>query len=146
MPTIGGGLPLRNIPTVFLNLNLMTQPNQTDGYSVADHVRAIQTHCGFRLDYVLANKGTGISEDVLERYRSEAAQPVEPEWVVTDESQFVLFAHTPQQLTMIEGAIVVEDNLANERLETDERSGELKIMVRHDPTRLSAAVLQLLQD
>jgi phosphomannomutase/phosphoglucomutase len=126
--------------------NLMTQPNQTDGYSVADHVRAIQTHCGFRLDYVLANKGTGISEDVLERYRGEAAQPVEPEWVVTDESQVVLFAHTPQQLTMIEGAIVVEDNLANERLETDERSGERKVMVRHDPARLSAAILQLLQD
>jgi len=126
--------------------NLMTQPNQTDGYSVADHVQAIQTHCGFRLDYVLANKGNGISEDVLERYRSETARLVEPEWVVTDESQVVLFAHTPQQLTMIEGAIVVEDNLANERLETDERSGERKIMVRHDPARLSAAILQLLQD
>ena len=41
--------------------NLMTQPNQTQGYSVADHVRAIQAHCGFRLDYVLANQGNGIS-------------------------------------------------------------------------------------
>jgi phosphomannomutase/phosphoglucomutase len=126
--------------------NLMTQPNQTQGYSVADHVRSIQTHCGFRLDYVLANKGNGISEAVLERYRSEAAQPVEPEWVVTDESQVVLFASTPQQVTMIEGAILVEHNLANERLEADERSGERKIMVRHDPARLSTAILGLLQD
>ena len=126
--------------------NLMTQPNRTEGYSVADYVRAIQTHCGFRLDYVLANKGNGISEAVLERYRSEAAQPVEPEWVVTDESQVVIFASTPQQVTMIEGAILVEDNLADERLEADERSGERKIMVRHDPARLSAAILGLLQD
>ncbi len=126
--------------------NLMTQPNQTDGYSVADHVRAIQSHCGFRLDYVLANKGNGISEAVLERYRSAAAQPVESEWVVTDESQVVIFAGTPQQVTMVEGAILIEDNLANEHLEADERSGELKLMVRHDPTRLSAAILTLLQD
>ncbi len=126
--------------------NLMTQPNQTDGYSVADHVRAIQSHCGFRLDYVLANKGNGISEAVLERYRSAAAQPVESEWVVTDESQVVIFADTPQQVTMVEGAILVEDNLANEHLEADERSGELKLMVRHDPARLSAAILTLLQD
>ncbi len=126
--------------------NLMTQPNQTQGYSVADHVRAIQAHCGFRLDYVLANQGNGISEAVLERYRSEAAHPVEPEWVVTDDSQVVLFASTPQQVTMIEGAILVEHNLANERLEEDERSGERKIMVRHDPARLSEAILTLLQD
>jgi len=126
--------------------NLMTQPNQTQGYSVADHVRAIQTHCGFRLDYVLANKGNGISEAVLERYRSEAAQPVEPEWVVTDESQVVLFASTPQQVTMIEGAILAEHNLADERLEADERNGEPKIMVRHDPAHLLAAILTLLQD
>jgi phosphomannomutase/phosphoglucomutase len=125
--------------------NLMTQPNQTQGHSVADHVRAIQTHCGFRVDYVLANKGDGISEAVLERYRSEAAQPVEPEWVVTDESQVVLFASTPQQVTMIEGAILVEDSLATEHLEAHETTGELHIMVRHDPARLSAAILSLLQ-
>jgi phosphomannomutase/phosphoglucomutase len=134
-----------NVRKIFV-CNLMTQPNQTESYSVADHVRAIQTHCGFRLDYVLTNRGNGISEPVLERYRSEAAQLVEPQWVVTDESHVVIFESTPQQVTMIEGAILVEDNLADERLEADERSGERKIMVRHNPARLSAAILSLLQD
>jgi phosphomannomutase/phosphoglucomutase len=126
--------------------NLMTEPNQTEGYSVADHVRAIQTHCGFRLDYVVANKGDGISEDVLERYRTQAAQLVGPERVVTGDSQAVLFAHTPQELTMVEGAILVETNLADERLEADVHTGERKLMVRHNPTRLSAAILNLLQN
>jgi phosphomannomutase/phosphoglucomutase len=126
--------------------NLMTQPNLTDDYSLADHVRAIQTHCGFRLDYVLAHKGDGISEAVLERYHSVDAQLVQPEWVVTDESQVVLFEHTPQQMTMVEGAILVEDHLIDERLEEDEVSGERKVMVRHDPARLSAAILRLLED
>ncbi len=126
--------------------NLMSQSNQTAGYSVADHVRAIQTHCGFRLDYVLAHRGDGIRPEVLERYFSEAARPVEPERVVTDDSQVVLFDGTPQQVVMVEGTILVEDNLAQERLEADERTGERKVMVRHDPQRLSAAILALLQD
>ena len=126
--------------------NLMTEPNQTQGYSVADHVRAIQTHCGFRLDYVVANKGVEISEAVLERYRSDQAQLVEPEWVVTGDSQVVLFAHTPQEVITVEGAILVEHNLANERLEADENTGERKVMVRHDPARLSTAILDLLQN
>jgi len=126
--------------------NLMTQPNQTEGYSVADHVRAIQTHCGFRLDYVLAHRGDGIRPEVLERYLNQAAQPVEPERVVSDDSQVVLFDGTPQQITMVEGAILLQDNLAEERLEADEHTGERKIMVRHDPQRLSAAILALLED
>jgi phosphomannomutase/phosphoglucomutase len=127
-------------------MNLMTQPYQTEGYSVADHVHAIQTHCGFRLDYVLAHRGDGISEAVLERYQSEDQRLVEPGWVIADESQVVLFEHTPQQMTMIEGAILVEDHLIDERLEEDPISGERKVMVRHDPARLSAAILRLLED
>jgi phosphomannomutase/phosphoglucomutase len=126
--------------------NLMTQPNQTEGYSVGDHVHAIQTHCGFRLDYVLAHRGDGISQAVLERYHSEAQQLVEPGWVLADESRVVLFEHTPQQMTMIEGAILAEDHLVDEWLEEDEVTGERKVMVRHDPARLSAAILRLLED
>ena len=37
-------------------------------------------------------------------------------------------------------------DLADERLEADDRTGERKIMVRHDPARLSVAILNLLQD
>jgi uncharacterized cofD-like protein len=104
--------------------NLMTQPHQTDGYSVADHVRAIQTHCGFRLDYVLVHKGDGISAAVLERYQSKDQQLVEPGLVLADQSQVVLFEDTPQQVTMLEGAILIEDHLIDERLEEDLESGE----------------------
>ncbi len=65
----------------------MTQPNQTEGYSIADHVRVIQKHCGFRLDYVLAHHGNVISSEVLERYRSTAADLVAPQLVANDDSQ-----------------------------------------------------------
>lgn len=126
--------------------NLMTVPHQTDGYSVADHVRAIQTHCGFRLDYVLSHRGDGISAPVLQRYQDEAQQPVRPGWVVNDGSSVVLFEGTPQQVTMIEGAILVEDHLVGESWEEDLDSGERKVMVRHAPDLLSTSILRLLQD
>ncbi len=126
--------------------NLMTQPNQTDRFSVADHVREIQTHCGFRLDYVLAHRGDGISAPVLKRYQGQAQQLVHTGWVEPDASQVVLFEDTPQQVTMVEGAILVEDHLVSEWLEEDLDSGEPKVMVRHDPARLSTSILRLLED
>jgi uncharacterized cofD-like protein len=48
--------------------NLMTQPGETDGYTLADHLRAIHDHVGANLfDYVLVNKKSLSS-------RTEAAQ------------------------------------------------------------------------
>jgi phosphomannomutase/phosphoglucomutase len=47
---------------------------------------------------------------------------------------------------MLEGAILVEDHLIDERLEEDPDTGERKVMIRHDPARLSASILRLLED
>jgi uncharacterized cofD-like protein len=58
--------------------NLMTQPGETEGYSVAAHVRAIYEHTRKGLfDWVVLNR-TSISPRVLRRYRAEGAEPVEP--------------------------------------------------------------------
>ncbi len=57
--------------------NLMTQPGETQGYSVADHVRAIYRHTGRRLfDWAVINHQP-VSEAVARRYRAEGAEPVE---------------------------------------------------------------------
>jgi uncharacterized cofD-like protein len=57
--------------------NLMTQPGETEGYSVAAHVRAIYEHTRKGLfDWVVLNR-TSISPRVLRRYRAEGAEPVE---------------------------------------------------------------------
>ncbi|HJY87601.1 MAG TPA: YvcK family protein [Candidatus Acidoferrales bacterium] len=56
--------------------NLMTQPGETQGYSVADHVRAIHQHTHRRLiDWVIVNRQP-ISPAVARRYRAEGAEPV----------------------------------------------------------------------
>jgi len=56
--------------------NLMTQPGETTGYSLSDHVRAIYEHTGPGLfDWVVVNRRP-ISPRLLRRYRAEGAEPV----------------------------------------------------------------------
>jgi uncharacterized cofD-like protein len=56
--------------------NLMTQPGETEGYSLADHVRAIYKHTQRKVfDWVVANNQP-ISPEVARRYHSRGAEPV----------------------------------------------------------------------
>ncbi|HTR46510.1 MAG TPA: gluconeogenesis factor YvcK family protein [Verrucomicrobiae bacterium] len=58
--------------------NLMTQPGETQHYSVADHVRAIYDHTRERLfDFAVINR-TAVSPRLLRRYRKQGAEPVDP--------------------------------------------------------------------
>ena len=57
--------------------NLMTQPGETDGYSVADHVRAIYAHTQDGLfDWVVLNRKP-VTPGAFHRYRAKGAEPVE---------------------------------------------------------------------
>ncbi|WNQ11019.1 YvcK family protein [Paenibacillus aurantius] len=56
--------------------NVMTQPGETDNYSVGDHLKAIQEHVGHPLfDYVIVNNGE-IPIGVQQRYAEEGAKAV----------------------------------------------------------------------
>ena len=56
--------------------NLMTQPGETEGYSLADHVRAIYKHTRRKLfDWVVASN-QNVSDEVARRYSSHGAEPV----------------------------------------------------------------------
>jgi uncharacterized cofD-like protein len=57
--------------------NIMTQPGETQGFTLEDHLQAIIDHCGGGLiDVVLANSHSRISEDVLARYMEDKSQIV----------------------------------------------------------------------
>ena len=57
--------------------NVMTQPGETDNYSVRDHLDAIYRHIGHHLfDYVIVNNGE-IPEEVEQRYAAKGAKPVQ---------------------------------------------------------------------
>ena len=56
--------------------NVMTQEGETEGYSAADHIRALFTHANAQLfDYCLINS-LPIPEDVCRRYAEEGAAPI----------------------------------------------------------------------
>jgi len=58
--------------------NLMTQPGETEHYSVADHVRAIYEHTRPRLfDCAVINR-TPASAQMLRRYTAQGAEIVQP--------------------------------------------------------------------
>jgi len=50
--------------------NIMTQPGESDTFSVQDHIRAIMKHCeGIPIDYAIVNKGlTKEEENIKEKY------------------------------------------------------------------------------
>ncbi len=56
--------------------NIMTQPGETDGFSVSDHIKALVAHSHQRIfDYCIVNGGH-IPEQILKRYESEGSGQV----------------------------------------------------------------------
>ncbi|MGO8684285.1 MAG: gluconeogenesis factor YvcK family protein [Thermoleophilia bacterium] len=108
---------LRNTPAeVVYVCNVMSQPGETDGYSAADHVAALFRHgLAGMIDIVLVND-TPLSADVEAAYQVAGARPV-----VVDVDRL-------EQL----GVRVVHASLATG-----------SDVVRHDPARLSEALLRL---
>ncbi|HAG52261.1 MAG TPA: hypothetical protein DCL21_00555 [Alphaproteobacteria bacterium] len=56
--------------------NAMQQPGETVGYSVADHVKAIEQHLEGKVDTVFANNNTNIPEDILQKYFNDGVDVV----------------------------------------------------------------------
>lgn len=55
--------------------NIMTQPGETDGYSVFDHVQGLfNHHPNLQLDWVIANNSDSLPVKVKEKYEMEGAE------------------------------------------------------------------------
>ncbi len=100
-------------PVVYV-ANVMTQPGETDGYSVSDHLRAIMDHAGPIITDVLVHTG-GLPDDLVSRYAAEGASPV----------------RFDREVVEALGVRVREADLLSE---------ELGSGVRHDPARLAEEV------
>ena len=97
--------------------NVMTQQGETRGFRASDHVRVLLEQGGKGLfDYVLVNTRRPRNQALLARYSQEGAEPVEP-----DVEAIRAFGLRP----------VSEDLISEEEL------------VRHDPRKITAVLLQL---
>lgn len=98
--------------------NLMTEPGETDGYALDDHLGVIRAHTGFDLfDYVLVNRRP-VNDAAARRYAERGSQPV-----VVDR----LLKHAGN-------AQIVECDLATEWLGAK---------IRHHPLSLARAIRAL---
>jgi len=97
--------------------NIMTQPGETDHYTLGDHIAALTDHCDGHLLFpnVVVNSGLP-SPEIIERYEGEGAVPV----------------HFNRERLVGMGIRVMErDLLAEDRV------------IRHDPDRLARAVFEM---
>lgn len=75
IPEIAHAIQRSKAPRVYI-ANLMTQPGETTGYSLSEHLNAIQRHVPGRIvDFVVANRKS-VSPDVARRYQKEGAERV----------------------------------------------------------------------
>jgi uncharacterized cofD-like protein len=80
IPEVATAIAKSKAPRVYI-ANLMTQPGETAGYALADHLRAIQRHVVRKdtarrvVDWVVANRQP-VSPDVARRYRMQGAEAV----------------------------------------------------------------------
>jgi uncharacterized cofD-like protein len=94
--------------------NLMTEPGETDGYSLDDHLRVLREHTGRDLfDYVLVNS-TPPTESQITRYRGKGAE-------------LIPVVHTAEGPRLIRADLL-------------DTSGD---QVRHDPAKMADAILRL---
>jgi uncharacterized cofD-like protein len=114
IPEIAQAIAKSKAPRVYI-ANLMTQPGETSGYALADHLRAIQRHTRRRvIDWVIANRQP-VSPEVAKRYRAQGAEPV---------------AANLAELRKLGYCVVLDDLL--------EEHG----VIRHNPTRLARLLLE----
>lgn len=75
VPEITEAIAQRQIPKIYV-CNIMTQPGETQGYTVSDHIKAIDLACGKRLfNAVLVQKKVPTAQALI-RYAQENSHPV----------------------------------------------------------------------
>ncbi len=125
VPEIAAAIALRRkggsknppVPCIYV-CNIMTQPGETQGYTVSDHIRAIDNACGEKLfNAVLVHK-TAPSARSLKRYAQENSYPV----------------FLDREVVTKLGRKIILANVMDE----DEVTG----LVRHNPQRLAGVLLR----
>lgn len=98
--------------------NIMTEPGQTDNYSVSDHLNAIIEHCGNGIvDYCIYDTGEVIPE-FIKKYNLEGQDLVE------------------QDIEKVKGIKFLQRNLS---MVKDE-------WIRHDPSLVASSIIELICD
>ena len=117
VPEISEAIASRSVPRIYV-CNIMTQPGETQGYTVSDHIRAIDEACGKQLfNAVLVHKKSPSAQSLI-NYAKVSSHPV------------FLDREAVAQL----GRRIVLSNVMDE--------DEITNLVRHNPERLARVLLR----
>ncbi len=117
VPEITEAIAKASVPRIYV-CNVMTQPGETVGYTVADHIRAIDEACGKQLfDAVLVHRRVP-SAQALIKYAQVNCHPV----------------FLDREATAMLGRRIVLSNVMDEDEQTN--------LVRHNPERLARVLLR----
>ncbi|HBH12783.1 MAG: Uncharacterized protein XD91_0729 [Clostridiales bacterium 38_11] len=104
---------------IYYVCNLMTQPGETDGYSISDHVDALFQHGdGLRIDYIVVNDEK-VDEKVGKIYRQKNATQI-----LIDDKQ--------EEYLSKKNIKIIRDNFLDIE----------KNYIRHDANKISKAILE----
>jgi len=104
---------------VFYIANLMTQPGETDGMGLSDHIKEVEKYMGRQIDVAIVNSEKPPTS-ILERYEKEGYHPLKLD------------------VENVKRIIVMEPMI---KLEKDIFDGKVKL--RHDPDKLAAVLVNL---
>ena len=129
--------------------SLMTEPGLTSGFGVADHIRQITRYGGFAPDYVLVN-AQRIDADVRRMYEAANQSPV---YLNPEDYEETIVSATNRVTArdmLIEGSVVIEADLASSVVQLtasldNPGEGRTVRVLRHDPDKLAAAILEILR-
>jgi uncharacterized cofD-like protein len=103
--------------------NMMTQPGETDHYTVWDHVSKVEEYLGENIiEYVIANNKT-IEAEALKPYNEDGAEQILP-------------AESDRRMLRESGISLIENNFAEIK----------KGYIRHDADRIASVVYGLICD
>lgn len=117
VPEIREAITKSNAPKIYV-CNIMTQKGETDGYTVSDHIRAIDRVCGGKIFDAVLVQGRSPSEEILKYYASKQCHPV----------------YLDREEVVKQGRRIVQANIMSENQDSS--------YVRHDPKLLGKVLFR----
>jgi uncharacterized cofD-like protein len=147
VPALAEAVRSSGCRTIYI-ANVMTQPGKTDGFGLADHIRELKRYGGFPVDYVLVNH-RAVSPAVLAKYEQEEQRQILFDPSEMEDLSAVRFGG--REFLVVEGSIIHPADViaeVEEQVIRQEDGGgdvEVKTVLRHDPGKLTQALIDVLK-
>jgi uncharacterized cofD-like protein len=120
--------------------NVMTEPGETDGYTVVDHVQAIRNHVTLQFDYALVNNAIAPEEIIKQYMREELLERFMRIRAHVDEAVDILSEYASSEAeersgSSLENLTVLSDNIVKLSQNTMHTVNTPKVQVIYDPER-----------